>query len=145
MDFGAPGGGWFGRRAARLLFGWCGHDRSQKNFPPDCFAKLRMVLSVRAISDFVPMLMRAKPGPISLERSRTKMPVRVSLAKSAGPCGPKSARRKFPALGYVVTPSFDNCAANSFRVRRVALTYFLMAARFLSAASAATRAARFTG
>jgi len=51
MDFGAPGGGWFefAGRGVRSFVGWCGHERSQKNFPPDCFAKLRMAVSVAAL------------------------------------------------------------------------------------------------
>src|SRR5439155_20669338 len=51
------------------------------------------------ISAGVPMVMRTKPGPISFERSRRRMPLRSSFAKSAGPAGPKLARRKLPPLG----------------------------------------------
>src|ERR1700680_3599046 len=53
----------------------------------------------RSISLFVPMVMRTKPGPMSLLRSRSKMPWRSSFLNSSGPLGPKLAKRKLPALG----------------------------------------------
>src|SRR4030095_9691235 len=69
------------------------------------------------ISVNVPIVIRTKPGPMSFERSRSRMPLRSSLAKSAGPVRPKLARRKFPALGKVETPSLCNATANDSRVR----------------------------
>ena len=69
------------------------------------FFQMRRISRRRVfISAGVPMVMRTKPGPMSFERSRRRMPLRSSLAKRVGPVGPKLARRKFPPLGKVRTP-----------------------------------------
>src|SRR5215469_3559341 len=59
----------------------------------------RMTLSSWRISAAVPMVMRTNPPPMSLLRSRSKMPFSSSLRQSAGPASPKSANKKLPALG----------------------------------------------
>src|SRR5215469_11405 len=57
--------------------------------------QLRFISFTTACISFrVPMVIRTNPGPMSWERSRTRMPWRSSFANSEGPEGPKSARRK---------------------------------------------------
>src|ERR1700751_3577309 len=69
------------------------------------------------ISAGVPMVMRTKPGPMSRDRSRRRMPLPSSFANRAGPSEPKLARRKFPALGKVMAPSLCRAVAKDCRVR----------------------------
>src|SRR6266704_3175070 len=109
------------------------------------FHSLRINFRSRCISDCVPMEIRTKPGPISLLRSRRRIPCFSIFRKRGGPDGPKFAKRKFPALGYVFTPTVFNSAANHARKRFTSRTYPCIVAPSFTAASAPTRAARLTG
>src|SRR2546423_4328029 len=80
------------------------------------FHALRIPRKSVCISAGVPMVIRTNPGPMSRERSRSRIPWRSSLAKSAGPAGPKLARRKFPALGKVMMPRSWRAFAKDWRV-----------------------------
>jgi len=86
-----------------------------------------------------------KPGPDVLASARGEDPLFSSSEKCRPPLGPKFARRKFPALGYVFTPSFSilpRTTRQPYSPVHVTLHRFPVAS---AAASAATRAARLTG
>src|SRR6516165_645151 len=93
----------------------------------------------------VPIVMRAKPGPRSLLRARTRMLCRASLRKNARPALPKSASRKLAELGKTRTFRCASSLVSQSRRRLTSRTYRATVFRSSIAATLAARAAIFTG
>src|SRR5437016_5657942 len=108
--------------AMNRCYAWHGESFFGAGVQTGAFHSFRIVFSNSRISVCVPMVMRTNPGPMSLLRSRRRIPCFSSFWKSAGPFGPKFARRKFPALANAFTSSFSNSAANHARSRFTPLT-----------------------
>src|ERR1700745_292436 len=118
----ADAGGDFGfaaavQRQAEAEGGLGGFAEGRGGGPASFFQERRISPRSVFISARVPMVMRTNPGPMSPDRSRRRIPLPSSFAKRAGPFEPKSARRKFPALGKTMAPSLCSAVAKDFLER----------------------------